>query len=192
MAPFDLSAMNIHLRGITQDINLPPLINTPEGLVYSYVPPFAWFGHDNSIGGDDPHENPATLPHPILPGPYIHQHCSPCVPGERDAYVNAYGHLPPPFVLPSMMPLPEFGLEQQFFGYPMTAAQPHNLISARSLPFVNGFSSEQTICETTNSGYETDNELSHFEDHQVVENVGETDENDVSYEHSKDEVVHVT
>ncbi|RIB05895.1 hypothetical protein C2G38_2218403 [Gigaspora rosea] len=199
MAPFDLSAMNIHPRGITQgfnnipnDLNFPPLINTPEGLVYPYAPPFAWFGHDNSIG-DDPHENPATLPHPILPGPYVHQHCPPCVPGERDAYVNAYGHLPPPFVLPSMMPLPEFGLEQQFFGYPMTAPQPHSLVSGtRSLPIVNGSSSEQTNCETINSGYETDNELSHLEDQQIVENVGETDENDVPYEHSKDEVVHVT
>ncbi|CAG8750433.1 12380_t:CDS:2, partial [Cetraspora pellucida] len=112
-APFDPSAMNIHPRGINQgfnnipnDINFPPLINTPEGLVYPYVPPVAWFGHDNSIGVDDPHENPATLPHPILPGPYAHQHCPPCVPGERDTYINAYGHLPPPFILPSMMPLP--------------------------------------------------------------------------------------
>ncbi|KAF0368603.1 RNA-binding domain-containing protein [Gigaspora margarita] len=199
MAPFDLSAMNIHPRGITQgfnnipnDLNFPPLINTPEGLVYPYAPPFAWFGHDNSIG-DDPHENPATLPHPILSGPYVHQHCPPCVPGERDAYVNAYGHLPPPFVLPSMIPLPEFGLEQQFFGYPMTVPQPHSLVSGtRSLPLVNGSSSEQTNCETINSGYETDNELSHLDDQQIVENVGETDENDVPYEHSKDEIVHVT
>ncbi|CAG8595634.1 1080_t:CDS:2, partial [Racocetra fulgida] len=170
-----------------RDINFPPLINTPEGLVYPYVPPVAWFGHDNSIGVDDPHENPATLPHPILPGPYVHQHCPPCVPGERDAYINAYGHLPPPFILPSMMPLPEFGLDQQFFGYPMTV--PHNVVSGT--PPVNGSSGsspEQTNYETTTNDYETDIELSRFDEgHQLAENAGETDKNDVSCDHNKDE-----